>query len=135
MLFAILSIVSANAQAKKWWANAIAFKFVNETTHTWGNWSDWEPTRILIVVNSTDQRITVYSSEVQLYDIVSVLEERHVDEDGDIVTLFAAVDQDGVVCHILWTETHNKYMRMYIYYQNIKWVYNIPVNTPTTKYL
>ena len=130
MLIAIMSMASMQAQTqlKKYWSDALSIKFLNEQTNTWSEWADWEAARVLIIIDGHHQNITIYSASPQRYDIVYVLRARSLDKDGDYTTIFRAVDDDGIMCDIMFTETLGKHYRLYVFYADIKWVYNIPIS-------
>lgn len=54
-------------QAVKFKTTSLSMK-VKNNDNRWGDWSDWESASVLIVVN--DNRITVYSKEKQVYDVI-----------------------------------------------------------------
>lgn len=91
----------------------------------WTNWSKWQSTNILIVINLNTLRITIYSEYTQEYDIIEYYDER-VDSNGDFVSEFRAIDQDNVRCGIRFVDKAGyDESHLYIDYSNMRWAYNV----------
>jgi hypothetical protein len=88
------------------------------------DWGEWEESEILLIVNLNDQRITIHSSKIQKYDIVT-WHESYRDKDGDTNYSFTCVDQDGDYCTVTHClcESQNGRNQLYIRFNNITWVY------------
>lgn len=107
----------------KWQATELAYK----TTDNWGNWSDWsdwEDVSILVVINTATDRVNIYSSEPQEYDIYDYEEEEKDYEGGTSVT-FHCVDANGVRCDMRIRVQADGQVQLYIDYSNIMFVYNV----------
>ena len=90
----------------------------------WGEWSEWEPVKILIVLNLEKERIEIYSKTPQEYDIVEVLGTESDEKDGDSIR-FLCVDEDGLRCNIRIRVQLDGTKQLYVDYKDAMWVYNI----------
>jgi hypothetical protein len=116
-----LSLLAQNSNIIKLRSTHFCYQVKYDTY--WSKWSDWEDTNILIVANIEDSRITIYSDEVQQYDIIEVV-DIFTDDDGDEITKFRAVDQDGLLCEIRFvSRTDLDREEIYIDYSDMRWVY------------
>ena len=90
----------------------------------WGDWSDWESTSVLIVVD--DSRITVYSKEKQVYDVIEN-EGKKTDIDGDDVWSYFCINEDGARCRVrlIRRNSQNGEAQLYVDFNDMKWVYNL----------
>ena len=117
--------VAVHAQVHKYNTTGFSYKLYNETYGYWGEWSDWEYSNLLVVVDLGRERITVYTDERQEYAIYDVDEDRY-DSDGDFCLSMSCVDQDGARCGVrLLYNSNSDGMQLYIDYSDIIIVYNI----------
>ena len=107
----------------KWQATELAYK----TTDNWGNWSDWsdwEDVSILVVINTATDRVNIYSSEPQEYDIYDY-EPEETDSDGGTSITFHCVDVNGIRCDMRIRVQADGQVQLYVDYSNIMFVYNV----------
>lgn len=92
----------------------------------WSDWSDATESSVLITFDLTNDRITIYSKETQVYDIAEY-EGKTTDEDGDDIFSYFCIDKDGIKCRVKWLKlnSQNGRMQMYVNYNDIIWLYNI----------
>jgi hypothetical protein len=97
---------------------------INE--YKWSNWSDWEEASILITIDTDNDRITVYSSQRQVYDIANN-EGESTDEDGDKTISLYCIDDDGTKCRVrlVYLNSQNEKIQLYVDYIDVSWVYNV----------
>tara|TARA_R110001599_G_scaffold221395_4_gene420025 strand:- start:49832 stop:50308 length:477 start_codon:yes stop_codon:yes gene_type:complete len=97
---------------------------VKNNANRWSDWSDWESTSVLIVFK--DSRITIYSKEKQVYDVIEN-EGKKTDSDGDDVLSYYCINEDGARCRLrlIRRNSHNGEAQLYIDFNDIKWVYNL----------
>lgn len=96
-----------------------------KTTDNYGNWkswSAWEDVSVLVVLK--DDRVTIYSSSTQEYDITEYNGES-TDDDGDTVMKIKCVDQDGDMCTLGLIFGEDDAIQLYVDFSNIMWVYNM----------
>lgn len=124
----ILVLLSAFGFAQsiyKFRSTDLAYQYYDSYYGSWSSWSDWQSTSVLIVIDLYKERITIYSSELQQYDIYENYDER-IDSDGDYVNEFRAIDQDGIRCGIRFiTNDNTSRSQIYIDYSDMRWVYNV----------
>lgn len=94
-----------------------------------GSWSKWnEPTEanVLITIDLNKDRITIYSKETQVYDIVDY-EGKTTDDEGDDSHSYYCVDDDGNTCRVMTLKINSQSgrLQMYVYYADMNWLYNI----------
>jgi hypothetical protein len=97
---------------------------INE--YKWGDWDDWEEANVLITIDTDEDRITIYSSERQVYDIAEN-EGESTDEDGDETLSLYCVDQDGIRCgvRLVFLNSRNGDIHLYVDYNDVSWVYDV----------
>jgi hypothetical protein len=92
----------------------------------WSKWSAWEDASILIVIDGSKNRITIYSAQQQVYDVIDT-DEEGTDEDGDDVLSFLCIDKDGTKCGVKLVAIRgaNERLQLYVNYSDMSWVYNV----------
>lgn len=111
------------AQVLKLKSTALALRVKNDDNR-WSDWSDWESTSVLIVVE--ESRITVYSKEKQVYDIIEN-EGKRTDSDGDDILSYYCINEDGARCRLrlIKRNSRNGENQLYVDFNDMKWVYNL----------
>lgn len=96
---------------------------INE--YKWSEWSDWEETSVLITIDLTKERVTIYSKEIQEYDIIEY-EEVTYDKEGDKTVPFICVNKDGLKCRVRLIRLYSKdeTTQLYVDFSDVKWAYN-----------
>ena len=91
----------------------------------WGKWSDLKDTSIVIALDTSKNRIIVYSQEIQLYDILNY--EDREENDQDIIYPFTCKDDDGLpfTISIITRKNQDGRKQLYINQKNVIVVYNI----------
>lgn len=79
---------------------------------------------MLVVLNFNRETITIYSKEVQEYDIVSYEDVKDDNEGGQSLKLIC-VNEDGLRCHIRIRTLSNGRRQLYVDFNDMMWVYNI----------
>ena len=110
-------------RSSKLQATSYAYKYLNDYGY-WTEWSDWEYSSVLIVINTDNDRINIYSSTPQEYDIYDS-EDSYRDKDGGETTTLKCIDADGVRCDVRIRIERSGNRQLYVDYSNIMWVYNI----------
>jgi hypothetical protein len=65
----------------------------------WTDWSEWKEANILIVVDSQQDRITIYTETTQTFDIIEN-EGQSLSDKGDPTFNYYCVDENGTKCRI-----------------------------------
>jgi hypothetical protein len=121
--FLMLCGIASASDILKWQATELAYK----TTDDWGNWSewsDWEDCSVLIVINTATDRVNIYSSTPQEYDVYDT-ESAVNDNDGGSSITFHCVDANGLRCDMRIRVQANGQVQLYIDYNDIMFVYNV----------
>lgn len=125
-ILSILNTYSQNSEVIKFRTTDISFKYL-ENNNKWNNWTEWEPADLLVVFNFNKKQIKIYSQETQIFDIVSV--ENDKKKKSEKLISFKCIDKDGVECLVEYWEREDKknedYLQLYIKYVNLKYVYSL----------
>ncbi len=126
-LLVILSFISTNGYGQVHKLRTTSFNFrqkINE--YKWSEWVEETEASVLITFDLTNDRITIYSNEKQVYDIAE-FEGSTVDKDGDDVYSYYCVDESGQTCRVKWLKlnSQNGRMQLYVYYSDLNWLYNV----------
>lgn len=91
----------------------------------WGNWSELELLNIPITLDTSKNRIVVYTPLLQLYTILSYAEIE--ENNSDIIYSFHCKDENGDTCnlHIITRKLQENRKQLYINYENRIYLYNI----------
>lgn len=120
----IMFTLCVKAQVYKYKTESISYKFKNYDG-SWEDWSKWEETKVLVVINIDLMRISIYSKETQVYDIAEY-EGKIIDSDGDENIVFYCIDSKGKTCRVkLLTIKNNQQRQIYINYSDVIFAYNI----------
>ncbi|NMH27890.1 hypothetical protein [Flavobacterium silvaticum] len=95
----------------------------------WGKWSDLQPAKITVVLDTKKDRIIVYSQEIQVYAILNY--EKEEETEDDLIYPFSCTDDDGMpfTISIITRKKQNNRKQLYINQKNAAVVYNI-INYP-----
>jgi hypothetical protein len=126
-LFLVLLTISTTGFSQVHKLKSVSFSSrykIND--YNWSAWSESSESSVLITFNLTNDRITIYSEQKQVYDIVEY-EGKTTDSEGDDIFSYYCVDNDGLTCRVKWLQlnSQNGRMQMYVYYSDINWLYNI----------
>lgn len=123
-LFVFLGSHGSFAQAIKFKSTDFSYK-ERFGRDNWSNWEEWQEASVLIVVDIDNERISVYSKERQVYDVVEY-EGEHYDKDNDLVYSFYCVDNSGHTCRVRLVKllSENNQFQLYIDYDDFMVVYN-----------
>jgi hypothetical protein len=114
-LIFILALVLASQVSS---AQIIKIKVYSVSQYVNG-WSSWKDSNILGTIDLDKERVTIYSKEPQVFDIVRMLED-YKDKDGDEVVVWLSLDQDGLRVHLRFIKFRNSNIKhLYIEYDNI----------------
>ena len=87
------------------------------------DWSDWEPSKMNVKMDLSQDKITIYSNDVQIYRVIST-EAPPYDPSGQQVK-FRIVDQDGDYGYLRLRIENNGNSQIYVDFNDISWVYNV----------
>ena len=123
-LMLLLAFQQAEAQAYKFLATG--FSVLEKTPKgKWGEWSDLQKTSLVITLDTSKNRIVVYSQEIQLYQIVEYHEKE--ENENDLIYPFTCRDDDGQLfsIQIITRKKQANRKQLYINQREVILVYNI----------
>lgn len=128
LLFVVMLVLSAprlQGQVYKLKATNFTSK-INVEGRGWNDWADWEDSDVLITMDMDKDRITIYSKEVQKYDIAEY-EGKETDDDGDDILSFFCINEDGVKCRVRLAKlnSQNGQNQVYVDFSDLMIVYNV----------
>ena len=128
LLLALLMVfgvaTAANAQVAKYRATEFAIK-TQKSNGYWTDWSDWQKTSVLIVMNLNNSTIQIYSQQTQEFDIIETVKDWHYDDQGGEQFEVACVDVDGLRCHMRFRKQRDGQLQLYVDYSDLMYVYAI----------
>jgi hypothetical protein len=124
LIFLILGFQHSYSQNYKFKTSGFSVLEKNEKGK-WGKWSDLNLVNILVTLDTSKNRIVVYSQIIQLFEIIEY--QPTEENDTDIVYSFTCKDNEGVDCtvSIITRKKQENRKQLYINYDNRIIVYNI----------
>ncbi|MBE6269095.1 MAG: hypothetical protein IKT53_09120 [Bacteroidaceae bacterium] len=110
-----LTLTTARADDSTIWFTSSQFALQID-----GEWTDW--VKIDVRIKVTEDKVTIYSDEVQIYKIKEKLEAPYDDTGKQIK--YKVVDQDGDYGTIRFRKQNDGTLQLYIDFSNIRWVYS-----------
>lgn len=90
----------------------------------WSEFSPWSASGVLITMNSTTQRITIYSDSHQFYDIIDWFPER-VDDNGNSIYSARCMDENNTRCKMAWLVNKVEGSYIIFYFSNLELMYKV----------
>lgn len=122
LLILIFSICSIKAQTYKYYTTSFAYKYYEN--NRWTDWSDWERSRMLVVISVDRNLINIYSDTMQEYDIYEYNGEEE-DKDGGTSLLFKCVNADGLRCQVRLRVQSDGSKQLYVDFNDCILVYGL----------
>lgn len=118
MLLFTLSSSDVIAQNVQWYQTTeFAYKLKGY------EWSDWQTARMGVKIDLSQDKITIYSRDVQIYRVISSVDPPY-DPNGQQVK-FRVIDQDGDYGYVRLRIEDNGNSQIYVDFNDISWVYNV----------
>ena len=115
----IVTVLSINAQTEWYQASQFAIK------HNTLEWSDWQPSDVQICINYKQDIITIYSPEIQKYQIVEAMPDP-IDATGQQLKYIASnLTRNKEYVYIRFRKENNGNSQIYVDFYNGSIVYNI----------
>ncbi len=122
LLFVLISAFS-QAQTIKHRATHQAFKTSDVITEKFGQWSEWEKTDVIVIIDVKWQTLTIYDSPKKIYNILEEIEQREFTDKSTIV--FDALDENNTKCVVELVHYETGKNQLYIRWSNFQLVYQI----------
>ncbi len=125
-LIAFLFIVFQNSYSQSYKFLTTGFSVMEkDETGKWGKWSELKDVAIVVNLDTTKNRIIIYSQEIQLFDILNY--EAKEENDTDLIYPFTCKDDDGVpfTISIITRKNQENRKQLYINQKNVILMYNI----------
>lgn len=124
LILVFLVLLQAKSQTYKFLTTGFSVMEKNDKGD-WGKWSDLKDTSIIISLDTTKNRIIIYSQEIQLYDILNYQDKE--ENETDLIYPFTCKDDDGVpfTISIITRKSQNDRKQLYVSHPNFIIVYNI----------
>lgn len=119
MLFAFFT---ANAQVLKFQTTEFAYRQKNDAGK-WMEWTDWDESSLLVVINFEKNRVSIYSNTPQEYDIFDY-DEGVEENDGSKTYTLKCIDKDGDRSNLRIRFTDGV-VQLYVDYDDFMFVYNM----------
>lgn len=87
------------------------------------DWSDWVKSKINVKFDLSQDKVTIYSDNVQIYRVLSITEAPY-DSEG-VQVRYRVIDQDGDYGHLRLRVDNSGNSQIYIDFSDISWVYNV----------
>lgn len=122
-IFLFIGILS-NAQILKFESEAVSYRTFDVQNNKFDEWKEWEPTRVLIVVNLDEETVDIWSKYEQHYKLGDLI-NTVIDEDRKSY-LFDSVDEDFKSCIVELAKTPSTGVTsIYIRWSNLQIVYQM----------
>lgn len=118
----LFALSTSFAQTYKYQTTDFAYKYKNDYG-VWTNWSEWEPSNMLVVLSLDRNILSIYSKELQEYDIYDWGNGFESESDGGSSWKLRGVNRDGLRCGIRLRVQSDGQMQMYIDFNDFMWVY------------
>ena len=122
-LIMLCSSLTANAEVLKLRSTEYSYKYQYDSGY-WSDWSAWESTSVLIVINLSTERVVIYSKVQQEYDIYHYSDKDYHSDGSEVITL-SCVDADGIQCGMRIRKQSDGQVQLYVDYADMSFVYNV----------
>lgn len=86
-------------------------------------WSEWQPCKVPIKIDLDNNKITIYSNEIQIYRVIGEA-DIPLDNNGKQIA-FLVIDQDGDLGRFRFRVQNNGVKQVYVDFNNISWCYSV----------
>jgi hypothetical protein len=126
ILLMILGLQQAYCQSYKFKTTSITLSEKNEK-EVWSKWTAPQETNIIIALDTKKDRIVIYSSSIQLFEIMEYIEEKQTEKQN--ILQFVCKDNLGEDCNIsiITHKNQGDRMQLYVTYEDRIINYNIEI--------
>ena len=124
VLFLLFGLIgSVEAQTYKFYSTDFAMKYKTDRGY-WSDWSDWEPSHCLITISLDRDEISIYSEEIQEFDVIRSDDWRKDNGGGEQFEMFC-IDSNGLKCSMRLRVQSNGELQLYVEYNDLMYVYHL----------
>ena len=120
LLLILLLLCSIKAGAQTYYYRTTEFA----CKQTYGSWSDWEDSNLLVIINFDKDIVKIKSATEQVYRITEYV-RNYTDASGGQQIVFNFIDQDYDRGIMRLRIEQNGNSQIYIEFSNVMWVYNV----------
>jgi len=120
ILILLLFSFSSFGQTYKWRSSDFSLRVTQDGE--WRPWTEWASSSVLIVAQ--DQRVNVYSSTPQTYDMIQTVIKEY-DKDNNPIYSVMCVDENGTKCKMIWYHTVNDGSYVIFEFSNLNLMYKV----------
>ena len=120
LLFLLLITTGFSQNVYKWRASDYSSRLNNG--QGWGSWSEWSTSGVLIVAQN--ERVNVYSSTPQVYDIIESVTRIYDDKSNPIYSVMC-VDENNTRCKMIWYHSADDGSFVVFQFSNLELMYNV----------
>ncbi|MEO0060145.1 MAG: hypothetical protein RLZZ312_1792 [Bacteroidota bacterium] len=91
----------------------------------WGEWSDFEPSTVVIAVDAKKSRIVFNSREIQLFKIMSFGDPIKTKDSETLILNCLDNDHGRCTIIIITKKNEDERVQFYVNYDDVKMVYNV----------
>lgn len=89
-------------------------------------WNDWKVSDVPISINLKENRIRIYSSTIQDYQVLELSDKRYESDSESYYYPMKCMDKEGLICGVrLRFQYSSNIIQLYVEYKDFSWVYNI----------
>ena len=114
--------VSFAQKAYKWRASDYSSRLSYNNGESWGTWSEWATSGVLIVAQ--DQRVNVYSATPQVYDMIENVTKTY-DSNSNPIFSVMCVDENGTRCKMIWYHSAKDGSYVIFQFSNLELMYKV----------
>jgi hypothetical protein len=90
----------------------------------WTDWTSWVPSSVLIVAETENQRVRIYSQTPQTYDMIESVITTY-DKDSLPIYTVMCIDENGTRCKMVWYNTKDDDSYVLFQFSNLELMYKV----------
>lgn len=110
------------SQVYKWRASDYSSRLSYDNGQSWGLWSELATSGVLIVARN--ERVNVYSSTPQTYDMIQTVTTSYDDNSNPIYSVMC-VDENGTRCKMIWYHSSTDGSFVVFQFSNLELMYKV----------
>ena len=121
LLFSLFNV--GFSQVHKWRASVFSSRHTSYN-NTWTDWTPWSTSGVLITADPTNQRVKVFSSTPQTYDMIENVVQGS-DNSGNPIYSVMCVDENATRCKMIWYHSANDGSFVILEFSNLELMYKV----------